>query len=193
MIWPWLSLCAASGLLLTLAPAAQARHVPQPWPDSRVILVSDDSAAAQTAPPSVGPVTGRPLPRFASLKSDEGNARHGPSLEEPIKWVFVREDMPLLITDEAGAWRRVEDRDGQGGWVHFALLSGTRTVIVTVDRFPLRSQAADDAPEVALLEADVIARVETCTLAWCEIAADGYIGWAPKSVLWGVSADEVIE
>jgi SH3-like domain-containing protein len=65
-----------------------------------------------------GPVTGLPLPRYVSLKASEANVRRGPSLTHRIDWVFKRRDMPLRITAEFGHWRRVEDRDGAGGWVH---------------------------------------------------------------------------
>ena len=42
-----------------------------------------------------GPVTNLPLPRFVSLKANEGNVRRGPSLSHRIDWVFKRRDMPL--------------------------------------------------------------------------------------------------
>lgn len=151
------------------------------------------SAPVIPAPPTVGPETNLPLPRFVSLKTDEGNARRGPSLEHRIDWVFVREDMPLLITAEYGHWRRVEDREGEGGWVHYSLLSGTRTVIVDQDQMPLRTQPEDTAQEIALIESGVVARLENCETDWCRISAGGYGGWAPKLALWGVGSDEVID
>ncbi|HCT32088.1 MAG TPA: aspartyl-trna synthetase, partial [Sulfitobacter sp.] len=75
----------------------------------------------------VGQVTNLPVPRFVSMKASEGNVRRGPSLTHRIDWVFKHRDLPLRITAEHGHWRRVEDRDGMGGWVHYSLLSGTRT------------------------------------------------------------------
>lgn len=152
-------------------------------------------AAPLSAPSltSVGPVTGLPLPRFVSLRTDEGNTRRGPSLDQRIDWVFVRENMPLQITAEHDNWRRVEDREGQGGWVHYSLLSGTRTVIVDKDRLPLRSSPVDNAPEIALLEQNVVARLQSCEVEWCRISAGGYGGWALKADLWGVGADEVLD
>jgi len=150
-------------------------------------------AALEAAAPLLGPETSLPLPRFVSLKTGEGNARRGPSLEHRIDWVFVREDMPLRITAEYGHWRRVEDRDGLGGWVHYALLSGSRTVIVDQELLPLRVRADDRAAEVARVEAGVVARLESCTPDWCRVSAGGYRGWAPKPALWGVGADEVLD
>ena len=173
-------------------PMARPTDFAIPSPDQ---VVTPASAVPPVVPsePTVGPETSLPLPRFVSLKTDEGNARRGPALDQRIDWVFVREDMPLLITAEYGHWRRVEDRDGEGGWVHYSLLSGTRTVIVDQDRLPLRSRPEDNASEIALLEQNVVARLETCEVEWCRISAGGYGGWAPKSDLWGVGADEVLD
>nr|WP_240652456.1 SH3 domain-containing protein [Alexandriicola marinus] len=143
------------------------------------------------APPEIGPETNLPLPRFVSLKTDEGNVRRGPSLSHRIDWVFVRRGMPLQVTAEYGHWRRVIDREGIGGWVHYALISGNRSVIVDEDMLPLLRRPDADAPVAAQLEAGVIARLDECTIDWCRIAAGGYRGWAPKTALWGVEPDEI--
>lgn len=141
--------------------------------------------------PKVGPITNLPLPRYVSMKASEGNARRGPSLTHRIDWVFKRRDMPLRITAEHGHWRRVEDRDGQGGWIHYSLLSGVRTVIVEEDMLPLLSRSEPDAPVVAVLESGVIARLGECDPDWCQLRSGGFRGWARKSNLWGVAADEL--
>ncbi|SFQ59432.1 SH3-like domain-containing protein [Roseivivax halotolerans] len=140
-----------------------------------------------------GPVTNLPLPRYVSLKTDEGNVRRGPSLSHRIDWVYVRRDMPLEITAEFGHWRRVRDRDGAGGWVHYALLSGVRTVLVEQDKLMIRSRPRKDAPINAELSLGVIARLGSCEPAWCEVEAGGYRGWAPKTALWGVGPREIRE
>ena len=138
-----------------------------------------------------GPVTNLPLPRYVSMKATEGNVRRGPSLTHRIDWVFKRRDMPLRVTAEHGHWRRVEDRDGMGGWVHYSLLSGVRTVIVQKDMLTLHTRPEPIAPVTAALEAGVIARLGKCGPEWCRLSAGGYRGWAPKSRLWGVSAEEL--
>ncbi|WP_300548067.1 SH3 domain-containing protein [Roseovarius sp.] len=140
-----------------------------------------------------GPVTNLPLPRFVSMKASEGNVRRGPSLTHRIDWVFKRRDMPLEITAEHGHWRRVRDRDGAGGWVHYTLLSGVRTAIVEHEMLDILTKPEPGAMVAAQLETGVIARLEECAVDWCEISAAGYDGWAPKSALWGVGADEVFE
>ncbi len=147
--------------------------------------------AMPVAARDTGQVTNLPLPRFVSLKASEGNVRRGPSLTHRIDWVFQRRDMPLRITAEHGHWRRVEDRDGLGGWVHYSLLSGTRTVIVEQDMLTLRSRPEPNAPVTAALEAGVVARLGECGPEWCKLNSGGYKGWAPKARLWGVAMDEL--
>ncbi|MDQ2093577.1 SH3 domain-containing protein [Rhodalgimonas zhirmunskyi] len=162
-----------------------------------------------------GAVTNLPIPRFVSIKTDECNVRRGPSLSHRIDWVFKRKDMPVEITAEHGHWRRVRDRDGAGGWVHYSLLSGTRTVIVTgsvtgadegqTGDAPASSEAAGaqtidlymrpDAQSqvVARLESGVVARLGECDPEWCKLRAGGYRGWTRKSMIWGVEPDEIRE
>lgn len=137
-----------------------------------------------------GAVTNLPVPRFVSLKTSEGNVRRGPSLTHRIDWVFTRRDMPLRVVAEHGNWRRVEDRDGVGGWIHFALLSGVRTVLVETDMVPLRARPEPDGRVVAEAQAGVIARLGKCLPDWCEIAASGSDGWVPKTTIWGVDPQE---
>lgn len=138
-----------------------------------------------------GPVTNLPMPRYVSLKANEANVRRGPSLSHRIDWVFQRRDMPLRVVGEYGHWRRVVDREGMGGWVHYSLLSGNRTVIIDSDLLVIRNQPEPDAIEVAMLELGVIADLGECNVDWCRLRAGGYRGWAPKSALFGVGADEL--
>ncbi|SEQ48863.1 SH3 domain-containing protein [Thalassovita taeanensis] len=138
-----------------------------------------------------GPVTNLPLPRFVSVKSSEANVRRGPSLTHRIDWVFKRKDMPVEITAEYGHWRQVRDRDGAGGWVHYSLLSGVRTVIVDQDMLDLHVRPDEATATTARLEMGVIAALEDCTPDWCKVSAGGFRGWAPKARLWGVAPDEI--
>ncbi|WP_171103631.1 MULTISPECIES: SH3 domain-containing protein [unclassified Ruegeria] len=140
-----------------------------------------------------GSVTNLPLPRFVSMKAAEGNVRRGPSLTHRIDWVFKRRGMPLQITAEYGNWRKVQDRDGAGGWVHYALLSGVRTVLIESDLLPVYASADPQSQVNAQFESGVVARLGSCTLDWCQISAGGYRGWTMKENLWGVGPEEIRE
>ena len=139
-----------------------------------------------------GPETNLPLPRYVSLKASEGNIRRGPSRTHRIDWVFKRRNLPLEITAEHGHWRRVRDMDGVGGWIHYSLLSGSRTAIVIEEQTAIRTLPDPASRIVAQLENGVVARVEECAASWCQLSAGGYEGWAPKADIWGVGAQEIL-
>lgn len=140
-----------------------------------------------------GSVTNLPLPRFVSIKASEANVRRGPSLTHRVDWVFQARDLPVEITAEHGHWRRVRDRDGVGGWVHHALLSGVRTGIIDVDMAALRIRADVSSPLRAQLERNVIGRILNCDGTWCRFQAGGYRGWVLQTEIWGTRAGEIVE
>ena len=154
--------------------------------DAQIVRVQDQGGGEVR-----GPVTNLPVPRYVSLKGSEGNARRGPSLSHRIDWVFRHAGMPLRVVAEFGHWRRVEDKDGAGGWIHYALLSGVRTALVTQDMLELRSRPHPDADIVARAEMGAIVRLGECDPGWCRISGGGQRGWVPKSAIWGVDPDEV--
>jgi SH3-like domain-containing protein len=137
-----------------------------------------------------GPVTNLPMPRFVSLKASEGNVRRGPSLTHRIDWVFTRRNMPLRIVAEHGHWRRVEDREGAGGWVHYTLLSGARTVLIEQDMAPIHKSADPASPVQAYAEAGVIARLGKCAAGWCRVTVEGAKGWIKRETFWGMMPGE---
>ncbi len=116
------------------------------WAIALSVFMAVSLPQSSIAADGVGSVTNLPLPRFVSLKAPEGNVRRGPSLSHRIDWVFQRSAMPLQITDEFGHWRRVQDQEGAGGWMHYSLLSGARTVIVKEDMTALLMRPEAGAP-----------------------------------------------
>ena len=141
--------------------------------------------------PKRGPVTDHPLPRFVSLKASEGNARRGPSTSHRIDWVFQVTGIPLEVIAEHGHWRRVRFWDGSGGWMHYALLSGARTVIVVDEKTPFRMRPENDSLVVAYAEKGVVAKLGKCDPEWCRITSGKHRGWVRKPQLWGVYPHEI--
>ena len=174
-VWRGIALALALAVGSGLAGAAPAR--------------ADDGAAE----PGRGPVTNLPLPRFVSLKASEANVRRGPSLTHRIDWVFTARGMPLQVVGEYGHWRRVRDRDGVGGWVHYTLLSGARTGLVETARAYLYSRPDPASQLNAELETGVLVELDRCVPDWCQGKAGGYKGWVAKADIWGVGADETFD
>ena len=140
---------------------------------------------------SVGPVTGLPLPRFVSLGTNRGNARRGPSLTQRIDWVYTRKGMPLKLTEEYDHWRRVEDKDGLGGWIHYSLLSGARTVVILKSMAELHASPSAHARVTAQAQQNAIAHLFAARPGWCRIGAQGDSGWIERQDVWGLLPHEV--
>lgn len=177
-----------------LAGLAAAFLMANPAPiQAQQAETTDQTAAPPPREPGRGPVTNLPLPRYVTLKPGEANARRGPGLSHRIDWVFVRPGMPLRITAEYEHWRRVEDAEGFGGWVHYTRLSGVRSVLIAVDMADIRNRPDPDATVVLKAERNVTARIMECGGGWCRLNIDGEKGWVPTSALWGVEPDEILE
>lgn len=161
---------------------------------SAILLVAVTWGSGLSAQdPILGPITNLPLPRFVSLKATEANVRRGPSTTHRIDWVLMRRGTPLQITAEFEHWRRVRDEDGAGGWIHYSLLSGARTVVIQKQRIALHKTPDEASATMALAEKGVIAALGRCEREWCEIDAGGYSGWVEKPNIWGVGAAELRE
>jgi SH3-like domain-containing protein len=141
-------------------------------------------------------VSGLPIPRYVSLKSDHVNVRVGPTKDNDVAWVYTKSGLPVEVTAEFENWRRVRDSEGAEGWVYHSLLSGRRTAVVTLkdkDGLAPLYDSADTKSEVtARLQAGVIAQVKHCSSGWCHVSGHGFDGWIQQQRLWGVYADETV-
>lgn len=144
-----------------------------------------------------GPVSGLPVPRYVSLKSDHVNVRGGPTKDNDVSWVYTKAGLPVEITAEFENWRRVRDSEGAEGWVYHSLLSGKRTAVVTLkskdDLAPLHDHADAASVVSARLQSGVVANVKRCAGGWCRVTGTGFDGWIEQQRLWGVYADEKID
>jgi SH3-like domain-containing protein len=156
------------------------------------------SSQAQAAgDAATGSVSGLPVPRYVSLKSDRVNVRSGPTKDHDVAWVFTRSGLPVEITAEFENWRRIRDAEGAEGWVYHSLLSGRRTAVVTA-RNKDQLIAVSDSPKAesettAQLQPGVVAQVKRCDGKWCKVNGKSFEGWVPQERLWGVYPNEKVD
>jgi SH3-like domain-containing protein len=137
--------------------------------------------------------SGLPIPRFASLRSDQVNVRTGPGTRYPIDWEFKRKGMPVEIVAEYENWRKIRDWQGASGWVHQSLLSGKRSFIVSSKTASLHKTPASSAEVVARLEPEVMGEIRSCDGDWCRVKVTGGVtGWVERGRMWGVYKSEPI-
>ena len=157
------------------------------WALLTAFAPSADLRAAETS--------GLPLPRFASLRSDEVNLRIGPGTRYPVDWIYSKRDLPVEVIAEFDAWRKIRDWQGTEGWVHKTMLSGQRMVVVIGDTRKLRSSDSEDAGAVAMIESGVSGRLLQCPRnnAFCRVDIQHYSGWLRRDEFWGVYKGEWTE
>ena len=127
-----------------------------------------------------------PIPRFASIKSNEVNARIGPTIKSSIEWVFIKKGEPVEIVAEYEQWRQIRDINGEGGWVHSSVLSGKRSVIILGKEIVALTRSPSGDRIVAKVSGNVRCVLNKCKKQYCQISCQSHTGWLTKSLLWGV-------
>lgn len=154
-----------------------------------------------------GSVTGLPLPRFITLKSNEVNLRKGPNSKYPISWTYQRKGYPMEVVAEFENWRKVRDVDNVEGWVHENLITGVRNVLIIDNKYRLENAEYQkrkkelvifrypDETSFPMLRAEfgVTAKLKKCNLEWCKLKIEDISGWARKENLWGIYQEEIID
>ena len=135
--------------------------------------------------------TGLPLPRFASLKSDNVYVRTGPSMDYPIKWIYKKEGLPVEILQEFDAWRKIKDPNGDIGWAHKILLSGKKTAVISSDDPAPAYDDTEMGRTIVKFEKGVVVNVKECKKLMCRVQFAPYEGWIEKKYLWGVYGSDI--
>jgi len=152
-----------------------------------------NSSISQSADDLGAVATSLPLPRFASLKSDNVYVRAGPSMDYPIKWIYKKEGLPVEIVQEFDSWRKIKDDQGGVGWVHKILLTGKKTASINSADLPVAyNNLKMDRPMVKF-EKGVIVSMEECQKLMCRVLFTPYEGWIEKKYLWGVYGSEIFK
>lgn len=145
--------------------------------------------AAAVAATAVTAQTVRKTPYWASIEASEARMRTGPSTEFPVKWVYKRQDLPVKVVSVHEVWRKVEDPDGDQGWMHVSLLSPNRTAMVVAPGISeLRETPSATARISWRVEKGVVGKVDDCQKGWCRLDVTGRAGYIEISRIWGEEA-----
>ncbi|MEQ9506564.1 MAG: SH3 domain-containing protein [Hyphomonas sp.] len=131
--------------------------------------------------------SGKPVPRFETLKHEKVNGRKGPSEEYQVQWEYALKGLPVLIVKESGDWRYVRDPAGDEVWIKNTQLAA-RPNALTTGAFVLKTGRAKDSDSVARVASGALVELGTCDETMCEVTAGRFRGWAPRAQLWGSTA-----
>ncbi len=122
---------------------------------------------------------------FLSLKNDEVNLRQGPSFEYPIKLIYKKKYLPVVILDKSETWRQIMDIENNSGWIHISQLSKKKSAINVKDNSILYKKPTLYSKPIAKLENGRLVLIIKCKIKWCKITSGGFRGWILKDSLWG--------
>ena len=122
---------------------------------------------------------------FLSLKNNKVNLRQGPSFEYPIKLIYKKKYLPVIILDKLETWRKISDFESNSGWIHISQLSKKKSAINIKKNSILYKKSTIYSKPIAKLEIGRLVLIKKCKIEWCKISSGNYVGWVFKNTLWG--------
>ena len=122
---------------------------------------------------------------YLTLRNDKVNLRQGPSLNYPIKLVYNKKFLPILIKDKSGNFRKVLDHENNSGWIHISQLSKKKAALSILDELIVFQKPSIYSKPLVKLEIGRLCLVKKCKNNWCKIKTGGYSGWVEKQNLRG--------
>ena len=123
--------------------------------------------------------------QFLSLKKNKVNVRYGPGFDYPIKFIYKKKYLPLLITDKLQSWRKIKDFENNSGWIHISQLSKKKSAININNNSIMYKKSTFYSKPIAKLQAGRLVLIKKCEVKWCKITSGKFKGWINKNYLWG--------
>lgn len=122
---------------------------------------------------------------FVSVAADTANARVGPGEQYDRVLEFSR-NYPLRVLSVADGWLKVEDYDGDQGWIAAGLVSHDTYVITKLRECNVRSGVGTENDIVFKAERGVILKVLEEKDGWLKVRHnDGDEGWMSAKIVFG--------
>ena len=117
---------------------------------------------------------------YLTLRNDKVNLRQGPSLKYPVKLVYKKKFLPLLIQDKSGNFRKILDHENNSGWIHITQLSKKKAAINIEEKSIIFKKSSLYSKPIAVMEKGRLCLIKKCKNNWCKIKTKNYIGWVKK-------------
>ena len=122
---------------------------------------------------------------YLTLRNDKVNLRQGPSLKYPVKLVYKKKFLPLLIQDKSGNFRKILDHENNSGWIHITQLSKKKAAINIEEKSIIFKKSSLYSKPIAVMEKGRLCLIKKCKNNWCKIKTGGCSGWVEKQNLRG--------
>lgn len=122
---------------------------------------------------------------FLSVASRKANVRQGPGPRKTVLWQAWR-FTPFMVLDWVGDWAKVQDYEGDVGWVHGSLLADVPTVIVSAKTAAVRGGPGAGYRGLWTLEEGYTLKVLAADGVWLKVTDDDEVrGWVLRRSVWG--------
>ena len=133
-------------------------------------------------------------PYWASIASGQAMMRTGPGRNYPGIWLYQRRDLPVRVVQVYTIWRKIEDPDGQQGWMLVTMLSDKRSAIVRPGATkPIRNKPEAASHIAYRAEPGVVGRIDHCVSGWCHITVAKREGYVAVGDVWGLGEGESVD
>jgi len=123
---------------------------------------------------------------FLTLRNEKVNLRQGPSFDYPVKIIYKKKYLPVLIQDSSNNFRKVRDHENNSGWIHISQLSKKKAAIVIEDELIMFGNPTVYSNPIALLKKGKLVKIKKCNDNWCKVISEDFKGWVKKNSLWGL-------
>ena len=122
---------------------------------------------------------------YMTLRSDKVYLRGGPSFEHPVKLIYKKKFLPVLIIDKSYNFRKIIDHENNSGWIHISKLSKKKAALNNEDKSIIFKKPSEYSKPLVTLEKGRLCLVKKCKNNWCKIETGGFVGWIKKKYLTG--------
>ena len=122
---------------------------------------------------------------YLTLRNDKVNLRQGPSLKYPVKLVYKKKFLPILVQDKSDNFRKILDHENNSGWIHISQLSKKRAAITFLDKSIVFKKPSLFSKPLVMLEKGRLCLIKKCKNNWCKVKTGNYLGWVEKQNLKG--------
>jgi SH3-like domain-containing protein len=122
---------------------------------------------------------------FSTLRFNSVNLRQGPSKDYPVKIVYKKKYLPVLVQDVSDNYRKIKDHENNTGWVHVSQLTKKKSALTVNDKIIMFKNSTIFSKPLAVLEKGRLCLVYKCKDDWCKIKTGAYSGWVERKNLWG--------
>ena len=122
---------------------------------------------------------------YLTLRNEKVNLRQGPSLDHPIKLVYKKKFLPVLIIDSSYNFRKIIDHENNSGWIHVSQLSKKKAAINNEENSIIFKKPSKYSKPLAIAKKGRLLLIKKCKNNWCKIKTGKYKGWIEKEKLKG--------